>query len=66
MTTGTVKWFNAEKGFGFINKETALTFFVHFVTLTALALNLLMKAKKYSLLYTKAKKARKPEEVTII
>ena len=30
MTTGTVKFFNAEKGFGFISREGADDVFVHF------------------------------------
>ncbi|MFT9846923.1 cold-shock protein [Aneurinibacillus sp. REN35] len=30
MTTGTVKWFNAEKGFGFIQVEGGDDVFVHF------------------------------------
>ena len=28
--TGTVKWFNAEKGFGFIERENGDDVFVHF------------------------------------
>ncbi|HEJ8027680.1 TPA: cold-shock protein [Staphylococcus aureus] len=30
MNNGTVKWFNAEKGFGFIEQENGGDVFVHF------------------------------------
>ena len=30
MEQGTVKWFNAEKGFGFITREDGSDVFVHF------------------------------------
>jgi CspA family cold shock protein len=30
MTVGTVRWFNAEKGFGFIAPESGEDVFVHF------------------------------------
>lgn len=30
MSNGTVKWFNAEKGYGFISQESGEDVFVHF------------------------------------
>ena len=35
MSTGKVKWFNAEKGFGFITSEEGKDIFVHFSAIQA-------------------------------
>jgi len=34
MTTGTVKWFNDSKGFGFLEQEQGEDIFVHFSAIT--------------------------------
>ena len=35
MVQGTVKWFNAEKGFGFISQENGADVFAHFSEIQA-------------------------------
>ena len=39
MMNGTVKWFNAEKGFGFIRAENGTDVFVHFSEIECWLLN---------------------------
>ncbi len=45
MNKGTVKWFNAEKGYGFITEKTELTYSFTFLQSMVKASNLLKKAR---------------------
>jgi len=49
MTTGTVKWFNAQKGFGFLQPEGGgKDVFVHITAVQAAGLNGLDEGQKVS------------------
>ncbi|BAN62160.1 cold shock proteins [Streptococcus anginosus subsp. whileyi MAS624] len=46
MAQGTVKWFNAEKGFGFISQENGSDVFAHFSAIQSDGFKLLNEGEK--------------------
>jgi CspA family cold shock protein len=48
MTQGTVKWFNSEKGFGFIEVEGGSDVFVHFSAIQGEGFKTLEEGQKVS------------------
>ena len=48
MTNGTVKWFNAEKGYGFISPESGDDVFVHFSAIQGNGFKTLEEGQKVS------------------
>ena len=46
MATGKVKWFNAEKGYGFITAEDGTDVFVHFSSIMADGFKTLKEGQK--------------------
>lgn len=59
MNNGTVKWFNAEKGFGFIEREDGSDVFVHFSGIAGEGYKTLEEGQKLTSILLKVNAANK-------
>ncbi|GGY90275.1 MULTISPECIES: cold-shock protein [Shewanella] len=66
QVTGVVKWFNADKGFGFIAQESGPDVFVHFRAINSEGFKTLDEGQKVSFTVTQGQKGPQAENVTII
>ncbi len=64
--TGTVKWFNADKGFGFLEHEGGDDVFVHFRAIQGEGFKSLNDGQKVEFTAIKGDKGWQAEEVTVI
>ena len=64
QTTGTVKWFNESKGFGFIEQESGPDVFVHFSAINASGFKTLAEGQKVEFTVTQGQKGPQAENVT--
>ena len=65
-TTGTVKWFNETKGFGFIEREDGPDVFVHFSAIQADGFKTLADGQKVEFTVTDGQKGPQAENVVPI
>ncbi|MBP1156487.1 MULTISPECIES: cold-shock protein [unclassified Paenibacillus] len=66
METGTVKWFNAEKGFGFIEVEGGADVFVHFSAIQGDGYKSLDEGQRVQFNVTQGNRGPQAENVTKI
>ncbi len=66
MTQGTVKWFNGDKGYGFIAVEDGPDVFVHFSAITGGGYRSLEEGQKVELDITQGQKGPQAENVKVI
>lgn len=65
-TTGTVKWFNGEKGFGFITQEEGDDLFVHYSEIQTGGYRTLDEGAKVEFEITQGKKGLQASSVTLV
>ena len=62
--TGTVKWFNAEKGFGFIERQGGDDLFVHFSAIQSDGFKTLEEGQQVNFDITKGARGEQAANVT--
>jgi CspA family cold shock protein len=63
---GTVKWFNASKGYGFIQRQSGEDVFVHFSAIQSEGYRSLEEGQAVQFSVTKGPKGLQAEEVSIL
>lgn len=66
MNNGTVKWFNAEKGFGFIEKEDGSDVFVHFSGIAGEGYKTLEEGQKVDFDITEGQRGEQATNVVVL
>ncbi len=66
MATGTVKWFSAEKGYGFISAEGGKDVFVHYTAIQSDGFRTLQEGQTVQFDIVEGKKGPQAANVTIL
>ncbi|MCX6095809.1 MAG: cold-shock protein [Candidatus Bipolaricaulota bacterium] len=64
--TGTVKWFNDSKGFGFISREKGGDVFVHFSAIRGEGFRSLGEGQKVEFTVTQGQKGPQAQDVVVL
>lgn len=64
--TGTVKWFNAEKGYGFIKDEEGKDIFVHFSSINSDGYKTLEEGQKVTYDLVESDRGPQAKSVTVV
>ncbi len=64
QVSGTVKWFNDEKGFGFIEQDNGKDVFVHYSAISGSGRKTLREGQKVTMEVTQGQKGPQAENVT--
>ena len=66
MATGTVKWFSAEKGYGFISHEGGSDLFVHYSAINGSGYRTLEEGQAVEFEVTRGPKGDQAQNVTLL
>ena len=66
MATGTVKWFNNEKGYGFISREGGSDLFVHYTAIQGSGYRSLEEGQNVEFEVTQGPKGDQATDVRVI
>jgi CspA family cold shock protein len=66
LTTGTVKFFNAEKGYGFISREQGDDVFVHFSAIQGNGYRTLQEGQRVEFDVVPGKKGEQAQNVRVV
>ena len=64
--TGTVKWFNESKGFGFIEREGCADVFAHFSAIQSEGYKTLAEGQRVEFIVTDGQKGPQAEQIVAI
>jgi len=65
LISGTVKWFNEDKGFGFIEQQGGPDVFVHFRAINGTGRKTLVEGQRVTFEVTEGQKGPQAENVTV-